>query len=89
LRNFLSIEPVPSDRTGEILSVSKFLLIEIFNNNQMHDQYYLFDIQLEIINDFGVIKKERNAYGEIVQMQAREVVWKYRIAGGLTGHFIM
>jgi stress response protein SCP2 len=50
----------------------------------MHDQYYLFDIQLEIINDFGVIKKERNAYGEIVQMQAREVVWKYRIAGNFT-----
>jgi hypothetical protein len=30
-----------------------------------------------IINDFGVIKKERNVYGEIVRMQAREVVWKY------------
>jgi len=27
-----------------------------------------------IINDFGVIKKERNTYGEIVRMQAREVV---------------
>ncbi len=37
-----------------------------------------------IINDFGVIKKERNTYGAIVRMQAREVVWKYRIAGGLT-----
>ena len=35
----------------------------------MHDQYYLFDI---------------HAYGEIVQMQAREVVWKYRIAGSFT-----
>ena len=30
--------------------VGQFLLIEIFNNNQMHDQYYLFDIQLKIIN---------------------------------------
>jgi hypothetical protein len=38
---------------------------------------FLFDIQLENINDFGVIKKERNVYGEIVQMQTREVVWKY------------
>jgi len=30
--------------------VGQFLLIEIFNNNQMHDQYYLFDIQPKIIN---------------------------------------
>ena len=34
----------------EVEEVSQFLLIEIFNNNQVHDPYYLFDIQLKNIN---------------------------------------
>jgi len=34
----------------EVEEVSQFLLIEIFNDNQVYDPYYLFDIQLKIIN---------------------------------------
>jgi len=37
-------------REMEVEEVSQFLLIEIFNDNQVHDPYYLFDIQLKNIN---------------------------------------
>ena len=44
-----------SFREMEVEEVNQFLFIEIFNNNQMYDQYYLFDIHLKIINDSTII----------------------------------
>ena len=35
---------------GKIVNNVPNSLIEIFNSNQVHDQYYLFDIQLKNIN---------------------------------------
>ncbi len=40
---------------GKIVNNVPNSLIEIFNNNQEHDQYYLFDIQLKNINYSTVI----------------------------------